>query len=324
MNTPTKKTIIISGPTGCGKTSTSITLGKALAEKGIKSVIVNFDSLCFYKELNIGTAKPTKKERNQHPHSLIDLVSISEDFNSSHFIKSAEEEISKLHQQGIIPLLVGGSAFYLRALIKGMYESESTPENIRREIEELQESEGVLGIINKLNELDPEATQTLHPNDEYRLTRALEHCLTTGDKWSDQKKKKDEIDPYDLANNIDKDWDIFHIYLNIQKEEHYPLIERRAREMVDNGLIEEVQALLEAGFKGTEKAMGSIGYKEVVSWINESKDDREALIEEIFIHTRQLAKSQRTFFNKIHPKIEYHPLQDQKKIIAETLTFVTT
>ena len=198
MNNITKKTIIVSGPTGCGKTSTSLILGKELAKKKINSVIVNFDSLCFYRELNIGTAKPTSIEREQHPHALIDIVSISEDFNTSHFIKIAEEEISKLHQQGIIPILVGGSAFYLRALIKGMYETEITPNDIKEEIDKIIRDQGLKGIIEKLNELDPISVQTLHPNDEYRLIRALEHCLTTKSKWSDQKKRKDEIDPYDL------------------------------------------------------------------------------------------------------------------------------
>ena len=94
--------------------------------------------------------------------------------------------------------------------------------------------------------------------------------------------------------------------------------------MVEGGLIEEVQNLLDQGFTGTEKAMQSIGYKEVVNWINEAKVNREALIEEIFIHTRQLAKSQRTFFNKIHPKNEYHPLLDKMKIIDEALSFITS
>lgn len=323
MTASTKKTIIVSGPTGCGKTSTSIEIGKKLKANGIESVIVNFDSLCFYKELNIGTAKPTKEERAQHPHSLIDIVSIQDDFNSSHFINLAEQEIEKLHSNGIIPILVGGSAFYLRALVKGMYETEATPDSIKKEIEEIAKKDRLPGLVKKLEELDPQAMEALHPNDEYRITRALEHCMTTGQKWSEQKKLKDEIDPYDLENNIDKDWEIFHIYLNLSKEEHYPLIENRARKMVESGLVEEVQKLLKQGYTGEEKAMGSIGYKEVVAWLGEETQNKESLIDQIFIHTRQLAKSQRTFFNKIHPKIEFHPLHDQEKVQSEALKFAT-
>ncbi len=323
MTIPINKTIIVSGPTGCGKTSTSIEIGKYLKTNGIDSVIVNFDSLCFYKELNIGTAKPNKKERAEHPHTLVDVVSINEDFNSSHFIKLAEEEIEKLHEKGIIPILVGGSAFYLRALIKGMYETQATPDSIKQKIEELLENEGLSALILKLEELDPKAMEALHPNDEYRIIRALEHCMTTGQKWSEQKQQKDNIDPYDLANNIEKDWDIFHVYLNIPKEEHYPLIETRARKMVEAGLIEEVRNLMNQGHTGEEKAMGSIGYKEVVSWLADEDEDKEKLIEQIFIHTRQLAKSQRTFFNKIHPKNTYHPLSDKNKILNDILTFTS-
>lgn len=322
MTSPTKKTIIVSGPTGCGKTSTSIELGKFLKSKNVESVIVNFDSLCFYKEISIGTAKPSLEEQAKHPHSLIDVASIAEDFNSSHFIQLAEEKISDLHQKGIIPILVGGSAFYLRALIKGMYETEAAPQEVKAKVEKILKENGTQGLIDELNDFDPKAMKSLHPNDEYRITRALEHCLTTGQKWSEQKRQKDESDPYDLQNKIDKDWEMFHIYLNIQKEEHYPLIEKRAKTMVDSGLIEEVQNLLNNGFTGQEKALGSIGYKEVVSWLKENKEDREALAEEIFIHTRQLAKSQRTFFNKIHPKNEYHPLLDQENIKEDLLSFL--
>jgi len=322
MTSPTKKTIIVSGPTGCGKTSTSIELGKFLVTKNIKTVIVNFDSLCFYKEISIGTAKPSPKEQAEHPHTLIDIASITKDFNSSHFIELAEEKISDLHRKGIIPILVGGSAFYLRALIKGMYETEAAPKEVKDKVQRILKENGTLGLIDELKSLDSKAMDSLHPNDEYRITRALEHCLTTGQKWSDQKKQKDESDPYDLKNNIDKDWEIFHIYLNIEKEEHYPLIEERAKKMIESGLIEEVQNLLNTGYTGQEKALGSIGYKEVVSWLQANSQDKEALAEEIFIHTRQLAKSQRTFFNKIHPKNEYHPLVDQDKIKEDLLSFL--
>lgn len=124
----------------------------------------------------------------------------------------------------------------------------------------------------------------------------------------------DLLDPYDFSDNIKKDWLIHHIYLDIPKEEHFEIIKHRTVKMLDTGLIDEVEKLLKSGFDGNEKALGSIGYKEVISYLKGEIPNINTLIEEISVHTRQLAKSQRTFFKKIHPKYCYHPLLDQDKI----------
>ncbi|TDJ05778.1 MAG: tRNA (adenosine(37)-N6)-dimethylallyltransferase MiaA [Deltaproteobacteria bacterium] len=308
--------IIISGPTASGKTSCGLKLAGAF---GKKACIVNFDSLLFYKELNIGTAKPTLKERALIQHRLIDIQSAKKPINASDFVSLARQEIDKGHREGKIIFLIGGSAFYLRALIKGMYETETTPKNIKKELEELYKEQGIGPIVEILREKDPESLSQLHLNDHYRLIRAAEFFLTTGEKISIEKKKMDEKNPYDLTSD---EWNIFHIYLNPPKDIHQKIIEKRTREMIELGLIDEVSELLKNGFTGEEKPLNSIGYKEAQNFLKGELKDMESLIERIIISTRQLAKSQRTFFKKITPKNTYDPLKDEEKIEKDVADFL--
>jgi len=311
--------IIISGPTASGKTSLSLKLAK-LAQGNAS--IVNFDSLLFYKELNIGTAKPSAKERGQIEHRLVDIQSAKDPINASDFVKLAEQEIDKGHQQGKVMFLVGGSAFYLRALIKGMYEAETTPDEVKKNLEELYQKNGIEPIVEILKENDPVSLSRLHINDHYRLIRAAEFFLTTGEKISSEKDKMDQKNPYDLSHPIREDWDVFHIYLNPPKDDHLKIIEKRTEEMIEAGLIEEVSSLLKMGFTGEERPLKSIGYKEAISHLSGELPDKDSLIERIVISTRQLAKSQRTFFKKITPKNSYNPLMEEDQILKDVTEFL--
>ena len=317
-----KKLIVISGPTASGKTSYSIKIASKIKEQlDIDCKIINFDSLLFYRELNIGTAKPTLEERSGIPHMLIDVASAKTPLNAHDYIQMAEKEIEACHESGIIPILVGGSAFYLRALIKGMYESVSPSQELKTEIDGLFKSKGITPFIEFLKENDPETMEILHENDHYRIMRAYEHIKQTGETFSAQRKKMELNDPYDLSKGARSDWDLHHIYLDIPREEHWSYITRRTKEMIDSGLVEEVKELLGNGFTGEEKPLNSIGYIETLKYLNNEFEDSEAYSERISISTRQLAKSQRTFFNKISPKLSYHPLQDEEKIFSEALDF---
>lgn len=283
--------------------------------------IINFDSLLFYKELNIGTAKPSAEERGDHPHFLIDLCSAKEPMNAHDYIQMAEAEIKKCHEDGEIPILVGGSAFYLRALIKGMYESTKIDEKLKAQIDSEYKENGIEPFISFLKEHDAETMEILHENDHYRIIRAYEHIRQTGEPFSNERKRMEANDPYDLAKGIHSDWSLHHIYLDLPKEEHWSYITGRTTSMVEGGLVEEVQDLLNSGFTGQEKPLNSIGYIETMDWINKKFESKEDYMERISISTRQLAKSQRTFFKKIHPKLTYHPLQDEAKILKEALEF---
>lgn len=312
------KLIIISGPTASGKTSTSINLAKHISG----SVIVNFDSLLFYKEISIGTAKPTLEEQTGIPHYMIDIESIKSPMNAAQFIKVGEAVISDLFKAGKTVILVGGSAFYLRALLKGMYESQSTSAEIKTKLETWYKENGIAPFIDYLKIHDPESLVNLHQNDHYRLMRAVEHFEMNGTQFSAQKKQLDSLAPYDFTQVIHP-WDILHIYLDLPKDQHFKIITERARKMFADGLLEEIAELKSAGFTMEEKPLASIGYKEAIDFTKGFYKSTEDCIERIAISTRQLAKSQRTFFNKIRPKESFNPLLDQAKILKRAMEFLS-
>ena len=314
--------IIISGPTASGKTSTSIKLAQYIQNELSKKVaIVNFDSLLFYKEISIGTAKPTSEEMQGIQHFLVSTTSICEPLNASDYIKDAEALIYDLHRQDITVILVGGSAFYLRALLKGMYESPKTDLLIKNEALQLLKDKGIGGIIAFLKINDPEVLTYLHENDHYRLVRAYEHFKSTGTKISEQKKLLDQNDPYDFTK-INHPWNLLHFYLDLPKDTHQEIIIQRTKQMFNLGLLEEVKSLIENGFTEDLKPLQSIGYKESIDYIRGKYSNEQECMEKIVISTRQLAKSQRTFFKKIEPKILINPITDQQKILEITKSFL--
>ena len=313
---------IISGATASGKTSLSIALATACIDQGIPAEIINFDSLLFYKDLNIGTAKPTVEERAGVPHHLIDICNVSEEMNANRFIELATNLIKELHTRKVVPILVGGSAFYIRALIKGMYEGTTITEETRSRVNQIHQEKGIDYIREVLKKEDPESYESLHENDEYRNLRAYEFLMQTGSPISLEKSKIE--DPYDFSQTSHPEWEPYHIYLTLSKEEHWPIIESRTQEMLDNGLIDEVKTILaKEKVKGNEKSLQSIGYKETIDFLSGGElQTIEQLRERIYISTRQLSKSQKTFFKKIKPKHNYHPLQDKDKIISEGLKYL--
>ena len=315
---------IISGATASGKTSLSIALAQKLIANNISAEVINFDSLLFYKDLNIGTAKPSAQEREGIAHHLIDICSIHEDMNASRFSILAAQIIEQLHLKNIVPILVGGSAFYIRALIKGMYETTTISEETRSSVEDVLKMKGYPFIREELKRLDLESYKQLHENDEYRNIRAYEFYQQTGTPISKEKSKIE--DPYDFSISQYGHWDIFHIYLDIPREEHWPIMEKRTHEMLSCGLINEVKEIMgRDDVIGDEKALQSIGYKETVEYIkNTAHNDEEELAQRIYISTRQLSKSQKTFFKKIKPKHIFHPLQDKDKVLNEGLEFLRT
>jgi tRNA dimethylallyltransferase len=317
------KLIIVSGPTASGKTSTSIGLAKKIQSSlKIPTVIVNFDSLLFYTELSIGTAKPTMEERLGIEHFMIDIESIRTPMNASNFISIGEKIIKEQLALGKCVILVGGSAFYLRALLKGMYESITTPPEIKERIETLHRKEGIGPIIDYLKIHDPESLINLHANDHYRLMRAALHFEMTGTKISSQKIALDDLSPYDFSTIIHP-WDVLNIYLDLPKDQHFEIIKQRTDKMFSDGLINEIEELEKQGFILNEKPLNSIGYKEAIEWRQGLFKNQSECTERIAISTRQLAKSQRTFFKKITPKHCFNPLEDQEKIFQLVEQFLS-
>tara|TARA_Y100001970_G_scaffold284607_1_gene402317 strand:+ start:43 stop:1005 length:963 start_codon:yes stop_codon:yes gene_type:complete len=316
-----KKVIIISGPTASGKTKVSLELLQKGKQKNIPFAIVNFDSLLFYNELNIGTAKPTTEELAQFPHHMVNIASITNPLNASDYYKKAIPIIQKLHENNIIPILVGGSGFYLRSLIKGMYKCPTISNELKEKNEILFQKEGIRPFLEILKKNDPYSYKNLHPNDSYRIIRATEFFQTTGTPISTEKSRLDSENPYDFSNGGKQEWKVFHSFLDVPKEQHQIIIEKRTKQMIKQGLIDEVKLILRQGFKGDEKPLQSIGYKETLQFIEGKFDNQDSYIERINISTRQLAKSQRTFFKKVLGKETFNPLVDIEEAVNKMTQF---
>ncbi len=310
------KIIIISGPTASYKTSLSIEIAKHFLNTQ-EIEIINFDSLYFYKELNIGSAKPKMEERQGIKHHLIDITSISHIINAHDYVKLASPLLDQLLSKGITPILVGGSGFYLRALINGMYHDEGEKKCDVKEGEKILHSEGIEEIRRRLKDVDLESFNSLHPNDHYRNVRALQYYLNNLRPMSEVKKSKPS--PYQLHR---AGLTFLHLYLDLPKIEHEKIIRERTQSMLDQGLICEIKSLLNNGFTGNERPLFSVGNKEALEFIKGEIKNEEELAKKISVATRQLAKAQRTFLKKIVPKNTYHPLNDKDKIFDDVEFFL--
>lgn len=310
------KVVIVSGPTATGKTDLTIELAKSFGGE-----IVNFDSLLLYREINIGTAKPTLEERRLIPHHMIDVRSIKEPMNAADFAREAHPLVESLRLEKKIVYLTGGSGFYLQALLKGMYDSPTTPDDIGKRSDELYRTHGISPFLEILEKHDKKSWERYHPNDHYRIRRSVEHWWTTGLPMSAAREIKDQSNE-SLKRATIHDWDLIHIYLDIPKEEHSEIIRRRTDRMLEAGLIEEVRSLLAQGFTGQDKPLQSIGYKESLDFIHGRLESIEECRERIVISTRQLAKSQRTWFNRDNHKEKYHPLIEREKLFRRVEKFL--
>lgn len=308
--------IIISGPTASGKTQISLELASLFDGE-----IINFDSLLFYKEINIGTAKPNAQELLKIPHHLINSHSITKPINASDFFKIAKEKIDELHKKNKLVFLVGGSGFYLQALLKGMYDSATTPERVIKKSDELYKSDGITPFLDILKTHDPASFERYHSNDHYRIRRAVEHWWSHQTPFSELRKLKDEHNTNLNDDNI-HGWRSLHLFLDIPKDIHQNIIKMRTHQMLENGLVEEVKNLLDQGFDANLKPLQSIGYKETIDYLNGQIKNQKELEEKINLSTRQLAKAQRTWFNRIEKKEKFNPLEEKDKIIETVNLFL--
>lgn len=302
-----KQVIWLTGPTASGKTAQAVRLARAVSGE-----VVNFDSLLFYRELNIGTAKPSVEERQDIPHHMVDIRSITHPMNASDFAREAFPVVESIHQSGKIVVLVGGSGFYAQALLKGMWDSPTTPLDVELRSDNLYEAEGIIPFREILRIHDPTNFMRLHENDHYRIRRAVEHFWVNGTPFSQQKE---------IFKPSAPDWDVLHLHLDIPKEEHWQIISQRTHGMLEHGLIEEVQDLLKQGFTGQEKPLQAIGYKETVAFLaGDFKGDRALYEERIVLNTRQLAKTQRTWFKKIATR-SYDPRKEGDSLLSAAKIF---
>ena len=277
------KVLVILGPTCVGKTQVSLKLADIL-----KGEIVSFDSRQVYKFMDIGTAKPTKKEREKIPHHLIDLVSPDEKFTAADYGKKAREIIHQIIKRNKQPIAVGGSGLYLEALIKGFFQGPKADEKIRKRLEREAQEFGEPHLFSRLKEVDPQASERIHPNDLVRIIRALEVYELTGKPISTWQREGD-YEPFPMQ--------FVKIGLNLKREKIYQRINQRTEEMISEGLLDEVRMLKKKGFTPELRALKTVGYRELFAYL-ERKLDLSAAIEKIRLNTRHYAKRQLTWFRK--------------------------
>lgn len=275
--------VSIVGPTASGKTGLGVSLALRLGE----AEIVNCDSVQIYKGIEIATAKPTSEEMKGVPHHLISYVDPRINYTAADWARDAVGKIREIESRGHTPILVGGTGFYLRTLRRPLFESPPTDPSIREQLLRLKDERGPEALHEMLLAHDPEAAGKLSPRDYIRTTRALEVFLQTGRRISEQQPNRAE--PPDFADRIR----VFA--LNPPREELYARIDARAQRHFEEGLVEEVKALLASGVPERCNALGAHGYRRACEYLRGERDLAGAL-EKTQQDVRNYAKRQLTWF----------------------------
>ncbi|MFZ5449531.1 MAG: tRNA (adenosine(37)-N6)-dimethylallyltransferase MiaA [Thermodesulfobacteriota bacterium] len=276
------------GPTAVGKTAVAL----ALAQK-IGAEIVNADSLQVYRELNIGTAKPTLQERRQVPHHLIDVADPPEPYDAARYCREGREVLAALQRRRVPPLVVGGTGLYLKALLSGLFAEGEPAAGVRARLRGELQALGLPALYQRLLHLDPDTANRLHPHDTYRIIRALEVMEATGKPLSEFiKAHRFQDTPYEVLK----------LGLALPREELYQRIESRVEVMLKAGWLEEVQGLL-ARYPPDLKPLQALGYRHLINYLTGRWSLEEALTL-LARDTRRYAKRQLTWFGS-DPEIKW-------------------
>ena len=297
-----KKILVICGATASGKTKLSVDCALKL-----NSEVISADSQLIYKELNIGTAKPLKEEMRGVKHHMIDIVEPTDRFSVSDYEKSALPIVEKLISESKIPVICGGTGFYINSLLFDLsYGKTAADEEVRLKYTLFFEKYGKQALYEKLREVDPVTAEKLHPNDIKRLIRALEIYELSG------KRKSEQNDGF-LPR-----FDYTAVAIDYPRDELYDRINKRVDNMFDDGLINEVKGLLSRGIDENYQCMQAIGYKEVVSGLKNG-DLQSTMSDIIKLNTRHYAKRQLTFFKKLPNLVWLKPEEANADRIEEML-----
>ena len=290
-----KKLIVILGPTASGKSDLAIKLAKKF-----NGEIISADSRQIYKEMNIGTAKVTKKEMDNIPHYLINIINPNQEFTLAKYKKLAVKIIKDIQKRNKLPFLVGGTGLYIQSIVDNLQIPEVVPDKKLRDKLENQTNQK---LYNQLKKLDPESLKVININNKRRMIRALEVCLSTKKSFSQQRKKGKPL------------FNILQIGIKPNKKTLERKINQRADKMIQAGLIEEVKNLIKK-YGHKPYSMSGIGYKEIISYL-EKKISLDKAKELIKIHTRQYARRQMSWFRR-DKKIKWiKTYLEAKKIIRD-------
>ena len=288
---PSKKILVIVGPTASGKTRMAVELAKAH-----NGEVVSADSMQIYRRMDIGTAKPTAEEMDGVPHHMIDVADPEEDFSVARYVELASACVDDILARGKLPIVAGGTGLYVDSLLSGRTFAAFSPESaLRKELEEELAERGGEAMLEELSRVDPEAAARLHPNDHKRIVRALEVYRSTGKTISEHNRETQALPPR---------YEALTIGLNFQdRADLWARIDARVDQMAADGLEREVRELLSSGLSSRCTAMQAIGYKEFVAAVEGDMTWREAE-ELVKLRSRQYAKRQLTWLRR-NPDIHW-------------------
>lgn len=280
--------VVILGPTGSGKTALSL----ALAER-FHGEIVNCDSVAMYREFEIGTAKPTAGERARVPHHLLDFVEPTAYITAGEYARQGREVLQQINSRGALPIVVGGTGLYLRALLEGLFAGPQRSEELRQRLRERAGEKGPVYLHRILRRLDPAGAEKIHANDLPKLVRAIEICLASRNKMTEMwKQGRDPLQGFRIVR----------LGLDPDRKVLYERINQRAAHMFENGLVEETAMLLEK-YGEAARPLAALGYKQAVALIRGQIDLKAALQTAQQAH-RNYAKRQMTWFRR-EPDVQW-------------------
>lgn len=284
MSEKKRPLIILTGPTAVGKTELSIKLAKA-----VNGEIISADSIQVYKYMDIGSAKVTKEEMDGVKHYLIDVLDPTDEFNIYVFKKMATEAMEEIYAKGKVPIIAGGTGFYIQSILYDIeFAEEEGDRTYRHQLEEKASLEGVSVIHKLLEEVDPKSAAQIHENNLKRVIRALEYYHETGQPISEHnEEQRQKISPYNFRYYV----------LNMDREKLYERINLRVDIMLENGLLDEVKKLKDMGYSDDLVSMQGIGYKEIRQYID-GKCIYEEAVDTLKKNTRNFAKRQLTWFRR--------------------------
>jgi tRNA dimethylallyltransferase len=300
------KIIIICGPTALGKTSMAINVAGIF-----NGEIIGADSMQIYRYMDIGTAKPTTDEQSRVAHHMIDLIDPDEHFDARQFAEMAYEKIIRLYARGVTPFVVGGTGLYIKALVHGLFKAGPSDIHVRERLQEQARIYGADFLHQKLRRYDPDTAERIHPNDSYRIIRALEVHELTGKT----------ITAFQQDHGFkDHRFRMLKIGLHIDREVLYDRINHRVDAMMDSGFLNEVKGLLEMGYSENLKSMQSIGYRHLMDFIK-GRCSWDETMRTLKRDTRRYAKRQLTWF-KADPNIVWREpgqLREIRQLIKKFL-----
>jgi len=309
VNSMPPKIVVVCGPTASGKTGLGIGLAQAL-----NGEVVSADSMQIYRGMDIGTAKPTPEERAMAVHHMIDVADPGEDYSVGRYVEDAGTCVDDILARGKTPILVGGTGLYIDSLVLGRQFAPFAGE-IRAELTRRMEAEGAEALLAELGKIDPDRAARLHANDEKRIIRALEIFYETGKTISQHDEESRTLPPR---------YEAVTVFLNYEdRADLWTRIDQRVDEMVEEGLVAEVEGLLKSGISPKTTAMQAIGYKEFSAAVRGEATIEQA-IEEVKLRSRQYAKRQITWFKKNEAALrwEWEKIPNKAAALQASTAFV--